>query len=315
MHINILDLDGSVSHGWMPADFRSSHVAVGHWGPAIRLSCSFRAFRRFEEDVSSLVEEVHPHGPTISFYGSGDFHHVSLALVRRLTQPFNLLVLDNHPDWMRSIPFLHCGTWLYHAARLPNVKRVFHWGGDVDFDNYYQWMAPWSLLRSGKITVCPAVRRFERGAWATVPHQSVRAQPYLPASASRISDLLAPIRVDLRQYPLYLSLDKDVMCAEHAPVNWDSGHLAIDEVCEIVGAFLQAANGKLAGMDVVGDWSPVRVNGLLRRSMHHLMHPLLSINPDDARRQNERVNRHVLETVRDAVAPNARRSPALSTFS
>ena len=99
--------------------------------------------------ASGAVET--PDEPTLTFYGSGDFHHVSLALVRRRRAPFNLLVLDNHPDWMRGVPFLHCGTWLYHAARLPQVRRIFHVGGDVDFDNVYRWLAPWPLLHAGKI--------------------------------------------------------------------------------------------------------------------------------------------------------------------
>src|SRR5205823_6657374 len=113
----------------------------------------------------------------ITFCGSGDFHHVSLALVRRLAGPFNLLVVDNHPDWMRGIPLLHCGTWLYHAARLPQLRRVFHAGGDVDFDNYYRWLAPWPLLRADKVRVFPARRPFRRGPWARVANEPLRADP------------------------------------------------------------------------------------------------------------------------------------------
>ena len=61
--------------------------------------------------------------------------------------PFNLLVLDKHPDWMRGIPFLHCGTWLHHALQLPTLNRVIHCGGDLDFDNAYRWLAPWREIK------------------------------------------------------------------------------------------------------------------------------------------------------------------------
>src|SRR5207249_572705 len=125
--------------------------------------------------------------PAVTLVGSGDFHHVSLALLRRLPGPFNLLVLDNHPDWMRRVPFLHCGTWVYHAARLPQVQNVFHVGGDVDFDNGYRWLAPWHLLRSGKIRVLPGVRRF---AWRSVPQETVRPAPHVPVTARRVAELL-----------------------------------------------------------------------------------------------------------------------------
>src|SRR5581483_4494910 len=99
----------------------------------------------------------------------GDFHHVSLALVRRIMTPFNLLVLDKHPDWMRGIPFLHCGTWLRHALRLPGLQRVFHCGGETDFDNGYRWLAPWPEIRAGRVVAFPARRRFRWGGLATRP--------------------------------------------------------------------------------------------------------------------------------------------------
>src|SRR5205085_8703257 len=139
------------------------------WGPRLRLASAFGRFRRFGRFVAASLGSA-AGDPAVTLYGSGDFHHVSLALLQLQTGPFNLLVLDNHPDWMRGVPFLHCGTWLHHAARLPLLGRIFHAGGDVDFDNYYQWMAPWKLLGSGKITVLPGLRRFKRKQWSTVPN-------------------------------------------------------------------------------------------------------------------------------------------------
>src|SRR5262249_35799045 len=151
----------------------------------------------------------------------------SLALVKRQPRPINLLVLDNHPDWMRRVPFLHCGTWLHHAARLPRVRRVFHVGGEVDFDNSWRWLAPWSLLRSGKMVVLPAVRRFRGGAWAQVTHTPLRPHPETPVDHERLTELLAPFREELARHPLYISLDKDVLRREEVAVNWDSGKLEL----------------------------------------------------------------------------------------
>jgi hypothetical protein len=230
----------------------------------------------------------------LTFVGSGDFHHVSLALLRRLRTPCNLLVLDKHPDWMRGVPLLHCGTWLYHAARLPHVGRVFHVGGELDFDNAYRWLAPWPLLRSGKVNVLPAVRRFRGGKWDQVPHGLLRRRPDEPAGRQRILECLEPYRADLASQPLYVTLDKDVLSADEAAVNWDSGHLARSEVLEVLRGFRAAAGG-LAGMDVVGDWSPVRVRGLLRRGLHWMEHPRTEVDPAGACALNESLNLDLVE--------------------
>ena len=93
--------------------------------------------------------------------------------------------------------------------------------------------------------------------------------------------------------------------AREAPVNWDSGHLTLNEVRLLLQACLRAADGRLAGMDVVGDWSPVRVRGPLRRVLHITEHPPLTINPTDATRRNEVVNLAVASWVTGRLAGRA----------
>jgi hypothetical protein len=304
MDVRILDLDGSLPpQRRLFAQHCPALYAASGWGPHIRLACSFGRFRRFEGALARLFGSDADEHPALTLYGSGDFHHVSLALLHRLRRPVNLLVLDNHPDWMRGVPFLHCGTWLYHAARLPEVHQIIHVGGDVDFDNYYQALAPWPQLRSGKIIVFPGRRRFERGGWAQVAPEAVRSQPGVPTSLARIEKMIRPLRDELRGRPLYISLDKDVMVSRDAVVNWDSGHLTLPEVSRLLEVFLRAAGGKVAGMDVVGDWSEVRLRGWLRHLMHWTMHPGLTVEPDDARQQNERTNLTLVEDFCAGIAP------------
>jgi hypothetical protein len=205
---------------------------------------------------------------------------------------------------MVGMPFLHCGTWVAHALRLPGLQRIFHLGGDLDFDNSFRWLAPWNRLRSGKIQVFPAVSRYRKGAWRKVPNDPLRPNPATPLTASRLEQLLAPHRHDLERWPLYISLDKDVLKAEHAAVNWDSGRLDLGEVKTILEIASDMAGGRLAGMDILGDWSPVRVRGFFRAFWHVTEHPFLNIDPAEANRRNDRTNRALLA----AHAPGLRRS-------
>lgn len=292
MRIHCLDLDGSLIA--QPGLFEADQVTPAQdWGPRVRLACSFRRFRQFEQ---SLTERWPDPAPQVVLYGSGDFHHVSLALLRRLRRPCNLVVIDNHPDWMCAVPFLHCGTWLYHAARLPHVGRVFHLGGDVDFDNAYRWLAPRQLLRSRKTVVFPSRRRFGPG-WADIAHEPLRPDGQTPVTLDRILHLLQPFEKELAALPLYISLDKDVMIAADAAVNWDSGHLTLAEVGALLAGLEHLAHGRLVGMDIVGDWSVVRTKGLFRRTFHWCMHPPLPLDAVGAAQTNLATNQFLLSSL------------------
>jgi hypothetical protein len=289
MDVQLLDLDGAVSQQRRLRQLASRIIPLRGWGRRLRLACRWSSFRRFEVALARMLGGTRDATPTLRFLGSGDFHHVALALLGRLSRPCNLLVIDNHPDWMRGVPVLHCGTWLYHAARLPQVRRVFHVGGDVDFDNHYRLLAPWPLLRSGKITVLPAVRTFAGAGWNAIAHGPLRRRPTEPATPERVEELLSVWRDELATAPLYISLDRDVLRAGQAAINWDAGHLETAEVEAVIEAFARSSAG-VAAMDVVGDWSDVAVAGMFRRLLHWVEHPNQQINAQEARARNEPFN-------------------------
>lgn len=296
MFMRVLDLDGSIN---FQKDLLRRHQPVRHdlqgWGPKLRLACTWRTFSRFEKALTGCCQGEEEAGPVVTLFGSGDFHHVALALLRRLRQPCNLLVLDKHPDWVRGIPFLHCGTWLYHAARLPQVQQVFHVGGVTDFDNAFRWLAPWRLLQEGKITLFPASQYFQRGRWGEIAHEPVRRPANQPVLPGRLRELLRPFRAQLQKFPLYISVDKDVLVPQQATVNWDSGHLTLDEVETILTTFREMANDEVIGVDILGDWSPVVVQGLCRRLLHLVEHPPLTVAQKDATRLNQEANMRLLD--------------------
>src|SRR5207249_11125556 len=90
MRLRVLDLDGSLPvQADLMARFRPAVFAAREWGPSVRLACSFGRFRRFEQKLAALFQTTSETEPTLTFYGSGDFHHLSLALVRRLRVPIN----------------------------------------------------------------------------------------------------------------------------------------------------------------------------------------------------------------------------------
>jgi len=304
--LHVLDLDGGLPPQGSLRDGDPGRVSdLRSWGPRVRMACGLRTFGGFTDAVAAALGP--DDRPKLVLYGSGDFHHVTLALLRRLTRPFNLLVLDKHPDWVRGVPFLHCGTWIARALRLPNLGRVFHVGGDLDFDNHYAPFAPWPELRSGRVRVLPARRRFAGFGWGRVPHEPLVGDGDELLSG-RLDRFLEPDCKDLAARPLYVSIDKDVLTADNAAVNWDSGYLSLDHVLAVLGAFARAAGGQFAGADSLGDWSPVRMSGWGRRLLDLAEHPSLTVNPAEAAERNRRTNRAIvakLDELAGSVTPPA----------
>jgi hypothetical protein len=103
---------------------------------------------------------------------------------------------------------------------------------------------------------------------------------------------------DLAAHPLYISLDKDVMIQIDAITNWEPGFLSLDHVRTILTAFISAANGRLAGMDITGDWSPVRTQGLFRSWLDRTEHPKMTVDATEAASLNARTDSALLEHLR-----------------
>jgi hypothetical protein len=292
--VRILDLDGAFDgrQSSLADRLGARWISARSWGRRVRLACTLGEFDRFRRWLRDAWPDD---GPAATLYGSGDFHHVTLALLERIRGPFNLLVLDKHPDWMRGVPFLHCGTWLARALRLSNLRRVFHCGGETDFDNAYRRLAPWPDLRSGRVVVFPARRRFARGGWSGVETRPLLAEGRCPGAVAR--EALRPFAAELARYPLYVSFDKDVLADADAAVNWDSGLLRLPESAAILAAFLDAAVGRLAGADLLGDWSPVHLGSPLAHVFHRLDHPSPQLDPSEADARNLRANSALLSAL------------------
>jgi hypothetical protein len=108
---------------------------------------------------------------------------------------------------------------------------------------------------------------------------------------------LEPFQEELARNPLYVSIDKDVLTPEDAAVNWDSGLLRLEEAVTTVQIFLAAAEGRVAGADVLGDWSPVQLGHLLSRLCDRVDHPRVLLDPTEAAQRNRRANAALLRVL------------------
>ncbi len=253
MHAHILELDDSV--GALPG---AERIDLREWHDALRFACSNRQLHAF----ANVLQRVLPVTAGPVFFGSGDFHHLSVPLIAaaaaRQQAPVRVVVLDNHPDNMR-FPFgVHCGSWVSRVAALPTVARVDVAGiTSHDIAAAHAWENRLLPLYRRKLhywSIGVEVRWATRAGLDQVFHDFDDADAMSKALAE---DLAADTR------PAYLSIDKDVLHPDVARSNWDQGCLRVAHVQTIIAAL----RPRLIGSDINGEVSLARYPQWWKRTL------------------------------------------------
>ena len=236
----VLDFDRSVKR--LPAELR---LDLAHLESEIRYGCRSIALDRLQQALEHRLPR-----DCLGFLGSGDFHHVTLALVRRLAArgPLHVVVLDNHPDNMRYAFGVHCGSWVRAVARLPFVRSVDVVGiTSTDVAGAHllaNYLLP--LLRGRVRYWCIGVRP----SWSA----RLRVRDSINSFDTPREMIAAFLdHIGQARAPIYLSIDKDVLRTDVVRTNWDQGALTEDDVIAVVSHL----RPRMIGGDVTGEVSPI----------------------------------------------------------
>lgn len=287
----ILDFDASVP----PVAVDEVRIDLAGWQEAIRFGCSMRVFAGLEDHLDRLMPQEYD----CVFTGSGDYHHLSLLLLRRLARlrglppdSLDLVVCDNHPDNMRYLFGLHCGSWVRHASSLACVRRV-HVIGITSPDI--------GLFRAWENYLMPFVRKKlwywsvgQSANWLGLLGRGAHSRRFRTADA-----LIAAFTPVLGETgAVYLSIDKDVLSPSAAYTGWDQG------VCgpAHLEAVLRGCAGRLIGCDVTGDFSVYAYAGRFKRllSRRDGLTGTLPDAPESLRAERQAMNIRLLEMIREA---------------
>lgn len=280
----ILDFDRSV--GELPDALT---IDLADWQEAIRFGCSMR---RMDALAAKLDAELPGDYGTV-FMGSGDFHHLTWPLVRRLRGkgPFQVVVFDNHPDNMR-FPFgIHCGSWVRRVAALPFVSHVHVIGiTSNDVGAAHSWENYLTPLYAGKLTNwCMDVDT----RWATRIGLG-KAFKVFATPDELVGQFVAMLK-QLPQ-PTYLSIDKDALSPETARTNWDQGRLLETHI----NAVIDALAGRIIGSDINGEVSAYEYSTAWKRWLSHAdgQEPVPAAELAAWQEQQRALNRRLLARIR-----------------
>ena len=164
---------------------------------------------------------------SIRFIDSGNYHYVSFLLAGSVKEPFNMLVFDHHTD-MQNPQFgdiLSCGGWIRYLIKdHPYLKKLVLIGPPrMDFQEVDDDLK-------------------QKVIFVDQEHEQ---------KAEEV------IRTELAEFPLYISVDKDVLDKEYAETAWTQGTMSDQVLLRLLGeAAGTAGAGRILAVDVCGEQPP-----------------------------------------------------------
>ncbi|SIS66506.1 arginase family protein [Alicyclobacillus vulcanalis] len=249
--VTVLHLDESLSVQSLPLPPEHEMVRLDDM-PGTHALCDPFAARAIERRLARRRYEG------VTLIGRGTYHYITYFLLRECREPFSLVVFDHHTDCAAEPPMLSCGNWVRRALRrIPKLRRVVLVGARDASE------------------LCDLGRHAN-----DVVLVDERAIAMLPPR-----QLAARVLQAARPYPVYLSIDKDVLHPADAATDWDGGSMRLRTLLYLLVAIRRHA--RILGMDLCGEWPVSPIGAFSARSLHEI-------------RKNEAANRAILRALRSS---------------
>lgn len=199
------------------------------------------------EELRRRIEEFPAAG--IHFLDSGNYHYMSRIWLEKIQAPFRLLVFDNHTD-MQPPAFgglLSCGGWISDALEeLGDLQEVILVGPDRE-----AFLAVEGKLKSQV--------------------QLLAREELREMEVCHMEGFFRELSVDL---PLYISIDKDILCPKDASTTWSQGDMSLGELISCLHTVLSAVKkggGRILGADICGECEPGETGSVNDRANDSLL--------------------------------------------
>ena len=182
--------------------------------------CDAEASDRIRKEIQAFT------GKGLHFIDSGNYHYMTRLWLGKMQIPFRLLVFDNHTD-MQPPAFgglLSCGGWIAASLEeLPLLQEVILVGPDEEAYTQVEPDLQQKVLFLSREKLSTMTTEEKEGFF------------------NNLSEDL----------PLYVSVDKDVLCKGDASTTWSQGDMHLSELMSFLELVLERQN--ILGMDVCGE--------------------------------------------------------------
>jgi arginase family enzyme len=207
------------------------------WGPRLRYFAPQKVLEEFYRTVLAPL-------PPFVVYGSGDFHHLTGWLVKKVAEPVTVVSFDNHPDWDCRPPRWSCGGWVNRALEWSHVEKCAVWGcGNFELEWPGRMFGNRRALRSGRLEIHGWAERFSAGA----------RRRFSCMTRENWRERFQRFAEGLSGQAIYVTVDLDCLRAEEAATNWENGLFDASDVAWAMGRLREL--GRVMAGDVCGAYS------------------------------------------------------------
>lgn len=274
--VRILNFDDSVTRQKRLMDrFKPIMIDLTKFGPAARLYSNEETFAKIKAALNPSLKN------SITFLGSGDFHHIAALLIDQFDEDISVISFDHHPDWDMMPPRISCGAWVTKVLNKENVKKLILLGassGDVS-PNVVQ-TGSYDLLKGDRVEIYPYkhkpikifLRNIPKNISVTVKKGLFFNEIHWQELKDRnIAEFFLHILSRLPTKKVYVTIDKDCLDHQYSLTNWEEGHLELDDLLLML-KFIKE-NCQITGLDITGDYSLVKTEGFVRTAINDIGHP------------------------------------------
>lgn len=176
-----------------------------------------------QEEIRKRIWDYDYRG--IHFLDSGNYHYLSKFWLEKIEEPYSLIVFDHHTDMQESAFFgmLSCGSWIKEVLEEhPYIQEV--------------------------CVVGPPKAATEQCEANLVSRVVFLTREELEAGTL---EKWHAFLENGKELPVYLSIDKDVLCLEDARTNWDQGEMKLEDMEKMIKQVFQKRN--VLGADICGE--------------------------------------------------------------
>jgi len=299
LKLNIIHLDESLKKQKdfisLSQKYLANSIDASSFGSDLRLWAKNDILNKFYEFLKKNWKQEN-NEPILTFFGSGDFHHITNLLLRIILEKYQELItvihFDNHPDWVKFSHGIHCGSWVTQSLSEEKIDKVITIGANSKDLNFPEFKgANLKAIKEGKIILYPYNHEpsfvFTNYKGGENYEQNGRKIYWKNIINITPADLLARMSKQIKTSRIYISIDKDVLTFNDAVTNWDQGQIKLDYIIETIKLLKEKYN--IIGADVTGDYSvPYYTGNLYTRFIKkaEIMIDQSNINNDNALTNN-----------------------------